>query len=258
MQEFERTFENAALIYDSIRPDYPDELFNDIFSLCSLSEKSKVLEIGMGSGKATKPFLDTKCELIGIEPGADLANIAVERFKRYSNFSSQLKTLQEYECDSDTFDLIFSATAFHWIPEEYGYIRVHKLLKCGGVFARFAYHAGRDTVHPGLADEIHKQYAKYLGRSGTKTEFSTIDAAKTANIALKYGFTDASHKIYYNPKNFTADEYMLLLKTYPDHMKLDAKLRAQLFDGIYSAINNHGGVITINYVVDLELAIKHK
>lgn len=258
MQEFERTFENAALIYDNIRPNYPNELFSDICSYCSLSGNSKVLEIGMGSGKATKPFLDTKCELVGIEPGTDLANIAVERFKHYSNFSAQLKTLQEYECEPDTFDLIFSATAFHWVPEEYGYIKVHKLLKPGGVFARFAYHALRDTTHPGLAEDIQKQYAKYMERSGTKTEFSSIDAEKTAKIALKYGFTNASHKVYCNTKNFTASEYMLLLETYPDHMKLDDKPRAQLFEGIYSAINNHGGIITINYLVDLELAIKPK
>ena len=45
----------------------------------------------------------------------------------------------------NTFDLVFSASAFHWVPEKIGYEKVFSMLKNGGVFARFANHPYRDT-----------------------------------------------------------------------------------------------------------------
>ena len=49
---------------------------------------------------------------------------------------------------------------------------------------------------------------------------------------------------------------MELLRTYPDHMKLEEEKREKLFTGIYEAIQRHGGVITVYYVMDLELGRK--
>jgi hypothetical protein len=39
-------------------------------------------------------------------------------------------------------------------------------------------------------------------------------------------------------------------------MALEASTREKLFKGIHSAINNHGGVISVYYTMDLELARK--
>ena len=49
---------------------------------------------------------------------------------------------------------------------------------------------------------------------------------------------------------------MGLLRTYPDHMSLEPQSREGLFHGIYDAIERHGGVMTVYYTVDLELARK--
>ena len=49
---------------------------------------------------------------------------------------------------------------------------------------------------------------------------------------------------------------MNILRTYPDHMRIDKADRKNLFEGIYSAINNHGGIMTVHYTMDLELARK--
>lgn len=51
---------------------------------------------------------------------------------------------QDYECQPDSFDMIYLASTFHWIPEEIGYPKVYKMLKSGGIFARFTNHPYRD------------------------------------------------------------------------------------------------------------------
>lgn len=103
MLDFERTFDNVAMIYDNSRPTYPAELYHDIFRYKQIDDTSNVLEIGIGTGKATQPILETHCHFIGIEPGKNMAGLAIERFGDYSNFSLQLQTLQEYICPQDSF-----------------------------------------------------------------------------------------------------------------------------------------------------------
>lgn len=256
MINFERTFDNTAVGYDRSRPAYPKELYRDIFEYGKIDEKSNVLEIGLGTGKATEPILKTGCRLIGIEPGENLAGLAKDKFKNYSNFLLYTNTLQDYVCPPESFDFIYSATAFHWIPEEYGYKRVYELLKSGGVFARFAYHAGPDKERKKLTDEIQNLYTLYFNATQSPKAFSEEDAGKIAEIAGRYGFVDLKYRLYELTKDFTADEYMELLRTYPNHMSLDPSTREKLFKGIHSVINDHGGVISVYYTVDLELARK--
>lgn len=160
--EFEKTFDNAALDYDASRPAYPEELYADILRYKAVGSDSRILEIGMGTGKAAAPFLAAGCIFTGIEPGGNLAALASERFGKFDNFSCLNLTLQDYDCPEGSYDLIYAATAFHWIPEEYGYKRVFELLKSGGAFARFAYHAGPDRGRETLAEQIQALYAKHM------------------------------------------------------------------------------------------------
>ncbi len=252
---FEKTFDNAAHDYERIRPEYLPAIFDDIFSYKPLNAESNVLEIGMGTGLATKPFLETGCHFVGVEPGQNLAEIAAEKYRRYANFTAATQRLQDYVCPNDSFDLIYAATAFHWIPEEYGYKRVYELLRSGGAFARFRYHAGSDIRRQALMDEIQALYRKYMKRE-KPAEFSETNAKTIAEIAGKYGFVDTKYMLYHTTKDFTADEYMLLLRTYPDHMRMPDIQRNRLFDGIHQAIERNGGLITVYYTMDLELARK--
>lgn len=42
-----------------MRPGYVPALYDDIFQLAAIDEASNVLEIGIGGGQATLPFLKT-------------------------------------------------------------------------------------------------------------------------------------------------------------------------------------------------------
>lgn len=256
MSTFEKTFDDAAIDYEQSRPAYVKGIYEDIFRYKAIDSDSYVLEIGLGTGKASQPVLDTQCHFTGIEPGKQLAALAQKRYAAYANFSFLNQTLQEFVSCDNAFDLIYAATAFHWIPEEYGYDRVYNLLKPGGAFARFAYHAGVDKERKAMTEEIQKIYLKYLHPKEPPKEFSIEDAEKSAEIACQYGFVDTAYRLYSITKDFTADEYMTLLRTYPDHMRIDKADRKNLFEGIYSAINNHGGIMTVHYTMDLELARK--
>lgn len=255
MPIYERTFENAAADYEQSRPEYPRALYEDIFRYKSIDKSSEVLEIGVGTGKATRPFLETGCRLTGLEPGENLAALAQKRLKTYPGFELRNERLQDFTGPEGSCDLIYAATAFHWVPAEYGYPRVRTLLKSGGAFARFAYHAGPDKSRPVLAEEIEKVYRAVMG-GGKQPEYGEHEAQKLADTAAAYGFEDTAYHLYRFTKDFTADQYMALLHTYSDHMALAEADRIRLFDGIYNAIRRHGGRVTVFYIADLQLARK--
>lgn len=255
--EFERGFDDRAAEYDAVRPEYPGELYEDIFRYQPIGPESHALEIGLGTGKASGPILETGCRVIGLEPGENLAALAGRRLGGFENLTLLGQTLQDYSCPDGAFDLVYAATSFHWIPEEYGYRRVLGLLRPGGAFARFSYHAGPDRERRELTGEIYELYRRYMnGGKGEYRPLTREDGGRLLAVPERYGFTDARFCLYEMEKNFTADEYMGLLKTYPGHMALEEDCREGLFRGIYEAIRRHGGVMTVYYTVDMVLARK--
>lgn len=74
-------FDQMADYYDKYRPSYPNEIIDTLIKQTKLTNGSKLLEIGAGSGKATELFVNKGFEILCIEPGANLVKRGNERFK---------------------------------------------------------------------------------------------------------------------------------------------------------------------------------
>jgi len=252
----EWAFDTIAETYERMRPGYPDELYDDIFKMITIDESCNAVEIGIGSGQATLPILKTGCKVTAVEYGKNFTELCRQKFKDYPNFSIVNMKFEDYECEKGTCDLIYSASAFHWIPEEIGYPKVFDMLKSGGVFARFANHPYRDKRREDLSRELEKLYAIYMPEVSGRREYTEEDAKNLADIASKYGFIDISYKLYYRTRSFSAEEYLQLLSTYSDHAVLAESVRREFFSKIKDVINDYGGQITIYDTIDLQLARK--
>ena len=49
-----RVFNEVPELYDRVRPTYPDELFADLVAITGMDGHSSVLEVGCGTGQATR------------------------------------------------------------------------------------------------------------------------------------------------------------------------------------------------------------
>ena len=47
-------FNEVPELYDRVRPTYPEELFADLIAITGVDERSSVLEVGCGTGQATR------------------------------------------------------------------------------------------------------------------------------------------------------------------------------------------------------------
>lgn len=261
IQGLEWTFDTVASAYEKFRPGYPEELYRMIFDYNVLNESCRAVEVGIGGGQATLPILRTGCRLTAVEYGEELSGICREKFKEYHNFSVITDKFENIDFTDDTYDLVYSASAFHWIPEDIGYTKVFAMLKSGGVFARFANHPYRDKGNMPLSEEIDRIYAEYYYKFHNKkqevpTEYSEEQAIQRAKVAEKYGFADIKYALFHRTRTFSAKEYTTLLGTYSDHIAIEESIRKQFFSEIENAINHHGGSITVYDTIDLQLARK--
>ncbi len=250
------SFDDDAENYDRWRPRYPKEVYEDIGRYAELKPGTQALEIGIGTGQATEPFLKAGCEVTAVEIGPNLTAHSRKKFHDFPNLSVQNCPFEDFSGTDGCFDLIYSATAFHWIPEKIGFPKVFRLLRSGGILALW-----RNRPCPGqpgeeLFQEIQAAYAKYRPGSKKPTEDEAEHRRKIRETILSYGFTDLKFKSYHAARIFSAENYIHLLNTYSDHRNTNPERKQKLETEIRKAIERHGNRLTVLDTIDLYLARK--
>ena len=118
--------------YDRYRPCYPDGLFKDIIDYSRISSISKLLEIGIGTGQATFPFIQQGCSVTAVESGRHLSDFVMRKYEMYSGFNVINADFMDCAFLGNSFDLIYSATAFHWLDTSKAYVKIFRYLKKKG------------------------------------------------------------------------------------------------------------------------------
>ena len=127
-------FDTAPDDYADGRPGYPDRLFQLLMKRCGLTEGTAVLEVGAGAGQATLPLLRIGARMTLVEPGRALAEVVAERT---AGMDARIvtDTFEDADLSSESYDIVASATAFHWVDPDVGYRKCASLLRVGGWLA---------------------------------------------------------------------------------------------------------------------------
>ena len=128
------TFDSSADFYETARPDYPDELLDDLIELAALEPGDRLLEIGCASGKATRPILERGFSIVCVEMGPRLAEQARRNLAGFP-VEIHVAEFEDWEGEPGTFDLVYAATAWHWLDPAIRFRRAHRLLRPGGHLA---------------------------------------------------------------------------------------------------------------------------
>lgn len=251
-------FDEVVLNYEKRRPNYGTQLFTDIINYAGINDSKSIIEVGCGTGQATEPFLKAKCKVKAVEVGKNLAEFTKQKYKDYDNFEVINLAFEDYLCDFNSVDMLFSATAFHWIPAEIGYKKAYDILKNGGTIALFWNKPSVNRPGNVLHQKIQDIYDTYLPEWKYKRSNpdDTSRYISIQNTISSYGFTDIQFKLYYNTRILNSEEYIELLNTYSDHRALDEKIRIPFFEAIKAVIEEFDNNLTIYDTVDLYLAKK--
>lgn len=120
--------------YDAVRPGHPDEVYTVLRERCGLVPGSRVLEVGPGTGHATRRLLDLgACPVVALEPDPALAEYL--RAALGDRIKVHATTLEDADLEPDEYDLAVAASAFHWVEEEVGLAKLRDALRRGGWIA---------------------------------------------------------------------------------------------------------------------------
>ncbi len=244
------TFNSDPDNYDLFRQTYTAELFTDLIKLSKLKKETQILEIGIGTGQATKAFLDYKCDVTAIEIGSELTKFTQNKFSEYKNLSIINDDFEKVKLEEDTYELIYSASAFHWIPLDFGMKKVLSLLKDGGSFAWFSTTPLASEENIEIYNDIQNIYIKYSEYFNDSKEKRNLEDMKKQvdeklnkreEIFRRYSFIDVQKKTYFTRRSFKADEYIKMISTHSDHKAIPEKTREIFLSEIENVINKHGG-----------------
>jgi len=129
------TFNAIARDYHALRPPYPDELFGDLASV--VSPDTRVLEVGCGSGQATRGLLDRGWQVVAVDPGPELVSLAEASLTGPVTFHVQ--RFETFVPEPSSFGLVASAQAWHWIDPAVAFPKAAAALRTDGWLAVFGH-----------------------------------------------------------------------------------------------------------------------
>lgn len=224
------TFDRVAAQYDTARPDYPGPLFDALVELAELNPGSRLLEIGCATGKATLPLLRRGFSIVCIERGPNLAALARQRFQ---DLPAELHvgTFESWQGAPGSFDLIYAATAWHWIDPEVRYRKAHRLLRPGGHLAFWsAMHAYPEGFDPFFAEiqEVYDQIGeRWEGSWPPPPPDQMYDERE--QITASGLFEDVEVRRFVWEELYTAEQFISLLGTFSGHIAMPDSNREHLY-----------------------------
>ena len=231
-------FDQVSESYLEARPEYPQELYDDVFSKL-FGNKSKqsldnVLEVGSGSGQATKKLSTFSQSLDCIEPGESFIKILNAQFKDKKIVKTHQCTFEDFS-SIHKYDLIFSGCALHWIPKEVVLEKSDSLLKSGGwLVGVWNMPKFEPVIYDIIQSIVLPLYPDFDIPRGTQEEIDFFDEGYDALIKQTW-VKDHYKKIYYDKRSLSSD---LLLKLIWSYMDL-AALGADNYKSVYQQLNKN-------------------
>jgi SAM-dependent methyltransferase len=228
------TFDDSPELYERARPLPPVQLFDDLVALTSLEPGARVLEIGCGTGQATLPLAERGFEILAIELGASLAELARRKLAEFPCVRIVNASFEEWDPEGALFDAVVAFNSFHWIDPEVRFAKAAGVLRKGGALAvvgmRFVLHDGADPVWLTLREEYEA-----LGLGEPWIHLADVKD-RTADFEASGCFRNVTLRRYSWAVTFSAPDYVTYLQTSSWHRALDDEVRGALFERIRQRI----------------------
>ena len=252
-------FGQVAELYEQARPSYPNELVEDVLACAQLGPNDRILEVGAGTGKATRLFARGGAEVVAIEPSHEMSAVARAACAAFPSVKIIEAEFETWQPSAEPFKLLICAQAWHWIDPEVRYSRARAALASGGLLAAFWNWPDWEQVplRPAL-DAAYRSEAPQLITSGGPMNSLTGGADLVSDwapeIAATEGFDRPEVRLYRWRCHYTTRQYVKLLATHSDHALLERRARERLLDRVAAAIEDHGGAFELPYITRLCLA----
>jgi SAM-dependent methyltransferase len=235
-ERLRETFNQAAELYQRARPEYPDELFDDLVEAAGLAPGDRLLEVGCATGKATVPLARRGFRITCVELGPELAAAARRNLEGAGLGAEVIEAnFEEWRPPGgELFDLVYAATAWHWIDPARRYRLAWQVLRPGGHLAFWdGGHVLPDGGDP-FFDEIQEVYEE-IGEGLPPGAVRPVPGQLTdqsADIEASGLFSVVCVRQYDWERVYDAEGYIELLDTFSGHIAMAPWQRERLYGEI--------------------------
>jgi SAM-dependent methyltransferase len=246
-QERSRLFGQQAEAYDRFRPSYPDAVIDEL--LGPLPEGVEVLDVGCGTGIASRQIARRGAKVLGVELAPRMAETA-----RGHGVEVEVAAFEGWDPAGRTFDRVTSAQAWHWLDLPIATAKAASVLRPGGSLG-LIWNAGFQPDP--LADALDEVYGRVVPPGGHRLfrgyaadRSSDMKAGLESEIDAVSGEPDfgaPTAKWFPWARIYQRDEWLNQLVSRSDHAALESTVRDRLFEAIGAAIDDQGGSFVMNF-----------
>jgi SAM-dependent methyltransferase len=240
-ERLRNTFGAAAASYQKARPEYPQNLFDDLVKAAGLRRGAELLEVGCATGKATFPLARLGFRITCVELSPALADEARRYVPEFSDVEIETGSFEIWESETRKFELVFAANSWHWIDPSLRYRKAWEVLRPHGHVAIW----GASHVFPEGGDpfffEIQSIYDEIgaglpapgpVSQAGDRYPRPGDLPDLTAEIEESGLFETVSVNHYDWEQIYSADAYIALLSTFSSHIAMEPWQTDRLFSEI--------------------------
>jgi SAM-dependent methyltransferase len=228
------SFGSVASAYERFRPGYPDDFIDEVLAYAGRPVRT-ALEIGAGTGKATRVFASRGIAVTATDPDPAML---VELRKHVPETVGVVRASFEDLPLTPVYDLVFAAASFHWTQPDHRWERVAAMLRRDGIFASFG-----GQMH--LADTdveraVWAARAEFLADDGVPPPDGTpADSPMQwpgSELLRSDRFVDVRQSTIERRAAVTASDYVGHLSTISAYLKLPETVRGHVFKRILKVL----------------------
>jgi SAM-dependent methyltransferase len=121
-------FADAAAVYERGRPGYPPPVVERVVAELGVAPAARVLDLGAGTGKLTRPLLAAGLDVVGVEPLARMRAVLAAGVGDERALDGRAEAIP---LPDGSLDGAVSADAFHWFDGERAAAELHRVLRPG-------------------------------------------------------------------------------------------------------------------------------
>jgi SAM-dependent methyltransferase len=243
--------------YDRTRPVVPDAVFDDIFRLAGLEAGSTVVEIGPGTGQATRPLAERAARVLALEIDPRLAARASQNLAGFAHVSVRATSFEAWEPGDARFDVVFACNSFHWVDPDIRFVKTVEVLKPHG-------HLVVVTTPVVVPDGASQFWWDVQGDWAAVGAERVDPATRHPDLVDDLAVAARASGLFEEPTAtrhpfdvvFTATEYATNLSTQSGVKELPPRKQAELIELVRRRIEAHGGTLTVHHVAVVTLAMR--
>jgi SAM-dependent methyltransferase len=237
-------FGGVACEYDAARPAYPDALLDALGPVANL----RVLDVGAGTGLATRPLIERGALVVAIEPEAKLLARAVEHTP---NLAAMIADGARLPLRDRCVDLVCFAQSWHWLHPDTRTGELARVLRPGGRWAVWWSHARAD------GEQWFDGHWRTIEHACPGVSRTQRDTDWGLTVAADGRFDVADRVAIPWRRTVTVDEWMLDQASHSYIAALPTKDRRRLLNELRNIVQNRfpDGTMAVPYETWLSTAM---